>query len=417
MTKTEQLKRILEFVAHGEEIGKKEYNTSGLIPTISGPLFESWMNEIKIFNDRYLKDHPLHKAIDSTIFHHKGQLSSHKNMMGHLAALANDVEYWQALLPNEIAAPSAAWSKGKDTTMTPIIFISHRTTDAEVADMLRDYFVAMGIPNEFVFCSSLPGNDVTSSIPREVKEKIANSSVNVAILSREYYESAYCVNEAGIIWLQDPTVPAIVVGLPEISHTNMLGFLNGDYKLRRLDNLSDVSAIYDTVQKAVDSATPTLSVANAAGQKLVDKYPICSIEDALDEEDWEGWKHLTEVLGAKIQLVGDDLFVTNKLRLAKGISENAANAVLVKVNQIGTLSEAMDTINLAHKSGYKTIISHRSGETEDTFIADLAVAVGAGQIKTGAPCRTERTAKYNQLLRIEEELQEIGVFENPFGKS
>ena len=272
MTKTEQLKRILEFVAHGEEIGKKEYNTSGLIPTISGPLFETWMNEIKIFNDRYLKDHPLHKTIDSTIFHHKGQLSSHKNMMGHLTALVNDSEYWQESLPEGVTASSAVLPKGKDTTMTPIIFISHRTTDAEVADMLRDYFVATGIPNEYVFCSSLPGNDVTSVISREVKEKISNSAVNVAILSREYYESAYCVNEAGIIWLLDPTVPAIVVGLPEISHTNMLGFLNGDYKLRRLDNLSDVSAIYDTVQKAVDSATPTLSVANAAGQKLVDKY-------------------------------------------------------------------------------------------------------------------------------------------------
>ena len=152
-------------------------------------------------------------------------------------------------------------------------------------------------------------------------------------------------------------------------------------------------------------------------EMLIDEFPIVSIEDGLQEEDWDGWKMLTKRLGDRVQLVGDDLFVTNKLRLAKGISENAANAVLVKVNQIGTLSEAMDTINLAHKSGYKTIISHRSGETEDTFIADLAVAVGAGQIKTGAPCRTERTAKYNQLLRIEEELQEIGVFENPFGKS
>lgn len=272
MTKNEQKEKILEFVERGEEIAKKENNKSSYIPHISGPLFEAWMNEINIFNERYLKDHPLFSDIRSTCFHHRSQITSHKFMMGHLTALVNDSEYWQESLPEGVTASSAVLPKGKDTTMTPIIFISHRTTDAEVADMLRDYFVATGIPNEYIFCSSLPGNDVTSVISREVKEKISNSAVNVAILSREYYESAYCVNEAGIIWLLDPTVPAIVVGLPEISHTNMLGFLNGDYKLRRLDNLSDVSAIYDTVQKAVDSATPTLSVANAAGQKLVDKY-------------------------------------------------------------------------------------------------------------------------------------------------
>lgn len=152
-------------------------------------------------------------------------------------------------------------------------------------------------------------------------------------------------------------------------------------------------------------------------EMLIDEFPIISIEDGLQEDDWDGWKMLTKRLGDRIQLVGDDLFVTNKVRVAKGIMENAANAVLVKVNQIGTLSEAMDTIELAHKSGYKTIISHRSGETEDTFIADLAVAVGSGQIKTGAPCRSERTGKYNQLLRIEEALDGFGVYENPFGKS
>ncbi|MHC1786739.1 MAG: phosphopyruvate hydratase [Christensenellales bacterium] len=135
----------------------------------------------------------------------------------------------------------------------------------------------------------------------------------------------------------------------------------------------------------------------------VSKYPIVSIEDGLAEDDWEGWKMLTERLGSKIQLVGDDLFVTNKEILAEGIKKGVGNAILIKVNQIGTLSETLDTILLAHQNGYKTVISHRSGETEDTFIADLAVAVNAGQIKTGAPARTERVAKYNQLLRIEEQ--------------
>ena len=136
----------------------------------------------------------------------------------------------------------------------------------------------------------------------------------------------------------------------------------------------------------------------------VNRYPICSIEDAMSEEDWDGWKSITAKLGGKIQLVGDDLFVTNSKRLQKGIDEKAANAILVKVNQIGTLTESLDAIELAKRSGYNTIISHRSGETEDTTIADIAVAVNSGQIKTGAPSRTDRTCKYNRLLRIEEEL-------------
>ena len=139
-------------------------------------------------------------------------------------------------------------------------------------------------------------------------------------------------------------------------------------------------------------------------ENLCDKYPIYSIEDGLAEEDWEGWKKLTEKLGKKIQLVGDDLFVTNHKRLEKGIKKNIANSILIKPNQIGTLTETLDTIKLAKENGYKTIISHRSGETEDTTIADIAVAVNSGQIKTGAPCRTDRVSKYNRLLNIEHEL-------------
>ncbi len=140
-------------------------------------------------------------------------------------------------------------------------------------------------------------------------------------------------------------------------------------------------------------------------EELISEFPIYSIEDPLDEEDWQGWKLLTERIGSRVQLVGDDLFVTNTQRLKKGIETGAANSVLIKVNQIGTLTEAFETIRTAQEAGYRTIISHRSGETEDTFIADIAVAFGTGQIKTGAPCRSERVAKYNQLLRIEEELE------------
>ena len=143
---------------------------------------------------------------------------------------------------------------------------------------------------------------------------------------------------------------------------------------------------------------------------LVEKYPIISIEDGLDEEDWEGWQYMTEKLGGKIQLVGDDLFVTNTKRLAKGIELGAGNAVLIKLNQIGSVSETMEAIKMAHKAGYTAVTSHRSGETEDTTIADLAVALNTCQIKTGAPSRTERVAKYNQLLRIEDELGDSAIY-------
>jgi enolase len=144
--------------------------------------------------------------------------------------------------------------------------------------------------------------------------------------------------------------------------------------------------------------------------ELVSSYPIVSIEDPLSEDDWDGWVAMTEELGNRVQIVGDDLFVTNPTRLAKGISLGAANALLVKVNQIGTLTETLDAVNLAHRSGYRCMMSHRSGETEDTTIADLAVATDCGQIKTGAPARSERVAKYNQLLRIEEELDDAARY-------
>ena len=145
-------------------------------------------------------------------------------------------------------------------------------------------------------------------------------------------------------------------------------------------------------------------------EKLVDKYPIISIEDGMAEEDWDGWKLLTDRIGDRVQLVGDDLFVTNSERLKKGIELGVANAILVKVNQIGSLTEAMEAIQMAKQAGYACVMSHRSGESEDTTIADLSVACNAGQIKTGAPCRSDRIAKYNQLIRIEEELADAGQY-------
>ena len=151
-------------------------------------------------------------------------------------------------------------------------------------------------------------------------------------------------------------------------------------------------------------------------EELVEEFPIVSIEDGLCEDDWDGWKYLTEHLGKKIQLVGDDLFVTNIKRLRCGIQLGVANAILIKVNQIGTLTETLDAVEMAQHAGYRAVISHRSGETEDSFISDLAVACGTGQIKTGAPCRSDRNAKYNQLLRIHEQLGSLGRYEDPFAR-
>lgn len=168
-----------------------------------------------------------------------------------------------------------------------------------------------------------------------------------------------------------------------------------------------VDGIYDLAGEGVKKTAEEMVDYYA---ELVEKYPIISIEDGLSEDDWAGWQMMTKRLGKKVQLVGDDLFVTNTQRLAKGIATDTANSILVKVNQIGTLTETLEAIEMAKEAGYTAIISHRSGETEDTTIADIAVATNAGQIKTGAPSRTDRVAKYNQLLRIEEELDDIAIY-------
>ena len=174
----------------------------------------------------------------------------------------------------------------------------------------------------------------------------------------------------------------------------------------------DVAAteFYDDGSYTFEGASKSAEEMLAYYADLVSSYPIVSIEDPLNEEDWEGWAAMTGELGEKVQLVGDDLFVTNVERLARGIKEESANALLVKVNQIGTLTETIDSVDLAHRSGFRCMMSHRSGETEDTTIADLAVATNCGQIKTGAPARSERVAKYNQLLRIEEELDDAARY-------
>ncbi len=186
------------------------------------------------------------------------------------------------------------------------------------------------------------------------------------------------------------------------------GFTPGEDVALALDVAA--SEFHDSGRYTIDGKAQTSAEMIAFYEELVRSYPLVSIEDPLDEEDWEGWRTITASLGDKVQLVGDDLFVTNPERLGRGIQSGAANALLVKVNQIGSLSETLDATDLAHRSGYRCVMSHRSGETEDTTIADLAVATNCGQIKTGAPARSDRVAKYNQLLRIEELLDDAARY-------
>ena len=273
MTLNEQHSKLKGLIGTGQvmafEAERKQKNDYSF--TIPKAAFEAWMGEINTFNIRYLKKHPQYDSIHTAYFHRKNLLDHCEKMVGLLQAVSNDSEFWEESEVPESRPVTMDKVESKERNMSPIIFISHRTVDGPVADMLRDYLVGAGIPNEYVFCSSLPGNDVKHIISREVKEKIAFSTINIAILSKDYYESAYCVNEAGIIWLHDQT-PAIIIGLPEVTPSNMQGFLNNDYKLRRLDNATDISEIYDTVQKAVHANQVSFSVITAASQKLIQRY-------------------------------------------------------------------------------------------------------------------------------------------------
>ena len=232
------------------------------------------------------------------------------------------------------------------------------------------------------------------------------------------------IKAAGYTPGQDIKIALDVAASELYSEADGVYHFPGETELKRKRNKVRGSRVTECYEAGVEFAgqaeleeiTRSTEEMVAYYEELVERYPIISIEDGLAEDDWDGWQMMTKKLGDKIQLVGDDLFVTNTKRLDAGIKLHVANAILVKVNQIGTVSEAMDAIEMAQKNGYRAVISHRSGETEDTFIADLAVAVNAGQIKTGAPCRSDRAAKYNQLLRIEEDLGSVACYKEPFNK-
>ena len=230
------------------------------------------------------------------------------------------------------------------------------------------------------------------------------------------------IKAAGYTPGQDIKIALDVAASELYSEADGVYHFPGETELKRKRNKVRGSRVTECYEAGVEFAgqaeqeeiTRSTEEMVAYYEELVERYPIISIEDGLAEDDWDGWQMMTKKLGDR--LVGDDLFVTNTKRLDAGIKLHVANAILVKVNQIGTVSEAMDAIEMAQKNGYRAVISHRSGETEDTFIADLSVAVNAGQIKTGAPCRSDRVAKYNQLLRIEEDLGSVACYKEPFNK-
>jgi enolase len=230
-----------------------------------------------------------------------------------------------------------------------------------------------------------------------LKKVLAKQGLSTAVGDEGGFAPTLASNEAAL--------EALLVAVKEA------GYAPGEDVVFALD--AAASELYDNgryVFKKGGGASRTSAEMIDLYRSWVDKYPIVSLEDGLAEDDWEGWVQLTEALGDRIQIVGDDIFVTNLDRLARGIDEGVGNAILIKLNQIGTLTETLDCIDLAKRNGYATVISHRSGETEDTFIADLAVATGAAQIKTGSASRTDRVAKYNQLLRIAEELDDVGFY-------
>lgn len=269
MTKKEQQDRVAELIRRSNEINQKEYKrpTPGFpFPFVDGPMFRAWMGEINTLNERYFHDHPLYSDIKSMYEKRNNETHAFEYMVSHLNALYADNEYWTE---EKTGSPLREDAVSKETGKTGI-FISHRTCDKEVADMLVDFLVNLGIPRDVFFCSSLPGNDVQVKISDEVKQSIKDSGLNIAILSDAYYESAYCLNEAGILWYLD--TPVISIALPEIDHTKMIGFLDGNYKIRRLDNEDDLSFICDKTKSIFSVSPSTASDMMREIKAIIGKY-------------------------------------------------------------------------------------------------------------------------------------------------
>jgi enolase len=331
------------------------------------------------------------RLIDGTMMELDG--TPNKAQLGANAILAVSMACARAAA-NELKVPLYRYLGGVNANILPVPMMNILNGGAH-ADNNVDFqeFMVMPVGAESFADALRWGAEVFHTLKGVLKKRGYNTSVG---------------DEGGFAPSLKSNVEAIELILEAIGQA---GYAAGDEIAIALDPA--VSELYSDgkyVFKKSDKSAKTSEQMVRFWSDWASKYPIVSIEDALAEDDWEGWKMLTDELGDTIQLVGDDLFVTNTERLQRGIDEGCANSILIKVNQIGTLTETLEAIELARRNGYTAIISHRSGETEDTFIADLAVATGVGQIKTGSACRTDRIAKYNQLLRIEEELGRAAGF-------
>jgi len=291
MIQNKTTEKLASLIAQGERLVMSASSPDGVIgpPVVPRIDFDSWMGDVNTFNERHLKMHPQYNSIHTAFFHRRNHKRNCEEMVGLLRSVAQDTDFWEAQNTG-FSQPNILSLSKEVPELQPTVFISHRSTDAKVVDMLRDFLVGTGIPNDCIFCTSLPGNDVQHRISPEVKEKIKYSSVNIALLSDDYYNSAYCINEAGIIWLREDATP-IVIGMPEITHDNMLGFLNNDYKLRRLNSDDDIAAIYDTVQKAVGVPPASMSVVVNASHKLKENYDAFISSRAIESR---GKEHPTE---------------------------------------------------------------------------------------------------------------------------
>lgn len=420
-----QKQKIVSLIEEGEKVLDANRVLPSVEPTIV-PLaaFETWMGKINTFNERYLKKHPMHDSIFTCYFHRKNTASKCYEMIGLLKAVESDEDLWGAA-SNE---SSTEKSEEKAMSTNKRIFISHRTCDKKVADMLCDYFVALGVNSEAVFCSSLPGNDVKEKISVEVKEALKESALNVAILSKAYYESAYCLNEAGILWYNDTKV--LVIGLDDIQHSDMIGFLNDDYKIRRLDNSTDVAHIADMLQELELIPKQKIETIWVKAQKLMQAYKEYK---SLPQESFSKARLFVRGITESGNLDDNAHFQTLRLNTAKN-SENMVEEIRslihrisqIKIDAIAPIVRGLGSSRVEVSEGMKSAIDMMSELLKITlpsdfyFVGSLSEAfrtannlLGARQYQ-GSKEEIEKFTLLEKLYPKIEELNEWLPVENAF---
>ena len=420
-----QKQKIVSLIEEGEKVLDANRVLPSVEPTIV-PLaaFETWMGKINTFNERYLKKHPMHDSIFTCYFHRKNTASKCYEMIGLLKAVESDEDLWGAA-SNE---SSTEKSEEKAMSTNKRIFISHRTCDKKVADMLCDYFVALGVNSEAVFCSSLPGNDVKEKISVEVKEALKESALNVAILSKAYYESAYCLNEAGILWYNDTKV--LVIGLDDIQHSDMIGFLNDDYKIRRLDNSTDVAHIADMLQELELIPKQKIETIWVKAQKLMQAYKEYK---SSPQESFSKARLFVRGITESGNLDDNAHFQTLRLNTAKD-SENMVEEIRslihrisqIKIDAIALIVRGLGSSRVEVSEGMKSAIDMMSELLKITlpsdfyFVGSLSEAfrtannlLGARQYQ-GSKEEIEKFTLLEKLYLKIEELNEWLPVENAF---